>query len=94
MFIDVNCRQVAARLGQDIAQSMIAGVFNRCFSALGKQHLRGQPKRILGSECDQYLFWAGNDAAPWQRVTRDKLDQLWIILIVIIGGQRGKVFLT
>ena len=82
------------RLREDITQSMIAGVLNRGFAALCQQYLSGQPQGILGSECDQYFLWTGNDSAPRQSVPCDEFNQLRIILIVLISGQRGEVFLT
>ena len=94
VLVDINHSQMTPRLREDITQSMIAGVLNRGFAALCQQYLSGQPQGILGSECDQYFLRAGNDAAPGQCVPCNKLNQLRIILIVIISGQRGEVFLT
>jgi len=84
---------MAAGLAENVAQRVITGIFECCAAALCEQDLCGQPQRVLCAQSDQDLLWPRGDTAAWQGVTGDEFDQLRIVLVVVVGGQRGEVAL-
>ena len=62
--------------------------------ALGQEYLSREPERILRPHRDEYLFGRCRNSTAWQRVAGNKLDQLWVVLIVVVRGHRAEVALT
>ena len=91
--IDGDDIQLAAAMGQLIAQGIVTGVLNRSLAVAVQQQFRGQPQRVLRPKGDQDLFGAGKDAAPGQGMARDIFEQKRVVLIEVIAGHGGKVFL-
>ena len=91
--IDALGGEAAARLHQHIAQRVIAGVFRHRVPPGAKQKLHREPERVLRAQRDQNLLWPGRDPASGQGVARDELDQQRVVLVVVIGGERGEFLL-
>ena len=89
--IDRNRGQPTARLRQDIAQRVVAGVFDRGQPPLRQQHLRRQPQGILRAQRHEDFRWSRDDPAARQGVAGDEFHKLRIVLIIVIRGQRREV---
>ena len=76
---------------ENVAERVVAGVFDGGSAALGQEHLRGEPQGVLSAHCDKDFIGLRDDAAARQSVAGDKLDQFGIVLIVVIGGEGLKI---